>query len=42
MESELLNEVCQIVEDCKVLNFSESKLALAIIRAAEKYSDKKS
>ncbi|UVM63759.1 hypothetical protein [Pseudomonas sp. B21-010] len=40
MESELLNEVCQIVEDCKVLNFSESKLALAIIRAAEKYSDK--
>lgn len=40
MGTELLNEVRQIIEDCKVLNFSESKLALAIIRATEKYSDK--
>ncbi|MDP9782065.1 MULTISPECIES: hypothetical protein [Pseudomonas] len=40
MESQLFNEVRQIIEDCKVLNFPESKLALAIIRAAEKYSDK--
>lgn len=40
MESELFNEICQITEDCKALNFPGSRLALAIIRATEKYSDK--
>nr|BFE97780.1 hypothetical protein GCM10020185_83160 [Pseudomonas brassicacearum subsp. brassicacearum] len=41
MESELLNEVCQIVEDCKVLNFFRVKTGTRNnSRRRKKYSDK--
>jgi len=39
MESGLLGKIRQIVEDCKFLNFPDSRLALEIILASETYSD---
>lgn len=39
MDSGLFGEIRQIIEDCKILNFPDSRLALEIILALETYSD---
>jgi len=39
MGSKFFTEVCQITEDCKVLNLPVSELAFSIISAAGKYPD---